>query len=218
MKGLLKDNFYAAYANEKIWFAVMFLLGIVAAAVIPDGSIFIRNYMMICLVGFSYVALGSLRKDDTCKWEKYKLTVPVTRADIVKSCYAGQLIWLAAGVLFGSVPVVLYIVMHGYPFDLSTDIWLIYMLGMSISFFMDGIFFPLYYLFGTEKKDVSLFVSILSAVAAIVGLIALLNYLFGPGMTERQILLSGLVMLSCAVLVFGLSYLITVGIFSRKEY
>lgn len=218
MKGLLRDNFYAAYANEKIWFIIMFLAGTVVAAVIPDGSVFIRNYMLICLVGFSYVALDSLCKDGSCKWEKYKLAVPVTRADIVRSRYAGQLIWLTAGVLFASVPVILCIVMHGYPFDLRTDIWLLYMIGISISLFMGAMFFPLFYLFGTERKEAFLLVSILSAVAAAAGLAALINYLFGPGMTERQILLSALMIMICAMLAFWLSYLVTVGIFRRKEY
>lgn len=218
MKGLLRDNFYAAYANEKIWFAIMFLVGIIVTIVIPDRSVFIRNYMLICLIGFSYVALDSLWKDSSCRWEKYKLTAPVTRVDIVRSCYAGQLIWLAAGVLFASVPVLLCIVMHGYPFDLKTDIWLIYIFGMSISLFMGAIFFPLFYLFGAERKEVSLLLAILSAIAVTVGLVALLNLLLGPGMTESRIFLSAFVILSCAVLAFGLSYLITIGIFNRKGY
>ena len=218
MKGLLRDNFYAAYVNEKVWFIIMFLVGILVAAVIPDDSIFVRNYMLICLIGYSYVALDSLRKDSTCKWEKYKLTVPVTRADIVRSCYAGQLIWLAVGVLSASVPVILCIVMHGYPFDLNTDIWLIYMIGISISLFMGALFFPLFYLFGAERKEVFLLVSILSAIAAVAGLVVLLNRLFGPGMTTAQIILSALVVLICAVLSYAVSYRVTVGVFGRKEY
>lgn len=216
MKGLLRDNFYAAYVNGKIWIAIMFLVGIVVTIVIPDGSIFIRNYMLICLIGFSYIALDSMQRESSCRWEKYKLTVPVTRADIVRSCYAGQLFWLAAGVLLASVPVLLCIVMHGYPFDLKTDIWLIYIVGISISLFMGAIFFPLFYLFGAERKEMSLLVAVLSAIAVIAGMAALLNFLFGPGTTERQIFLSALVILSCAVLAFGLSYLITIGIFSRR--
>lgn len=218
MKGLLRDNFYAAYVNEKYFFVIVFLVGMIVAVVSPDGSIFIRNYMLICLVGFSYVALDSLRKDSSCKWEKYKLTVPVTRADIVRSCYAGQLIWLGAGVLFASVPCGVSILLHGYPFDLSTDILLIYILGISTSLFMGAAFFPLFYLCGEEKKEASLVISILSAIAAAVGLVGLLNYLFGPNMSSLEIVWAAFAILVCAVAVFGLSFMLAVNIFSKKEY
>lgn len=217
MKGLLRDNFYTVYANEKVFFVVVFLVGIVVAAVIPDAGNFIRNYMLICLVGFSYVALDSLRKDASCKWEKYKLIVPVTRADIVRTSYVGEVIWAIAGALFASVPVGLSVWIHGYPFDLSTDILLIYIIGISIDFFMGAVFFPLFYLRGGEGKEASLFISLISAVAAAVGLVYLLNYLFGPEMTSAMIVLSGFIILICAVLILGLSYFLTVGIFTKKE-
>ncbi len=218
MKGLLRDNFYAAYANEKIFFVVIFVVGIVVAAVSPDGSAFIRNYMLICQVGFSYVALDSLGKDSTCRWEKYKLTVPVTRADIVRSCYVGHLAWLAAGTLFAGVSSTVSILLHGYPFDRGTDLVLVYTLGISISFFMGAVFFPLFYLYGFERKEVFLFISIFSAFGAAAGLVALLNYLFGRKMSSSEIVLSAFIILACAVAAFGLSLMLTARIFGKKEY
>lgn len=88
----------------------------------------------------------------------------------------------------------------------------------NILVFMGAIFFPLFYLFGAERKEVFLFSGILSAIAVTAGLAALLNNLFGPGMTVTQIILSSLVVLICAVMAFGLSYLFTVRIYNKKEY
>lgn len=218
MKGLLRDNFYAAYANEKVYFIIMFLAGIFVAVVNPDTDVFIRNYMLICLIGFSFVALDSLRKDGTCRWEKYKLTVPVTRANIVKSCYIGQLIWIVIGILFSGVSVGLSVLLHGIMFDRSVDIALVFSIGTSISLFMGAIFFPLFYLCGDERKEVVLVISILSAIALAAGLVRLVNTLFGPKMPVWQILLSAFAVLICAALTFGLSYVLAVGIFRKKEY
>lgn len=218
MKGLLRDNFYAAYANEKIYFIIMLLAGIFAAVINPDMGTFIRNYTLVCLVGFSFVALDSLRKDGTCRWEKYKLTVPVTRASIVKSCYVGQLIWISAGILFSGVPVGLSVLLHGVMFDRNVDIVLVFIIGTSISLFMGAVFFPLFYLCGDERKEAVLVISILSAIALAAGLVWIVNILFGPEMPVWQILLSAFAVLICAAIAFGLSYVLTVGIFSKKEY
>lgn len=218
MNGLLRDNFYAAYANEKVYFIIMFLVGIVVAVVNSDTDVFIRNYMLICLIGFSFVALDSLGKDGTCRWEKYKLTVPVTRANIVKSCYIGQLIWIVMGILFSGMTAGLSILLHGIMFDRNVDIALVFIIGTSISLFMGAVFFPLFYLCGDERKEAVLVISILSAIALAAGLVWLVNALFGPEMPVCQILLSAFAVLICAVLTFGLSYVLTVGIFRKKEY
>lgn len=218
MKGLLRDNFYAAYANEKVYFMIMLLVGILGTVINPYEGMFIRNYALICLVGFSFVSLDSLRKDGSCKWEKYKLIVPVTRADIVKSCYIGQMVWIITGMLYMCVPVGLTIMLHGFPFDRSTDLLLILFIGMSVSFLMGAIFFPLFYLCGDERKEASLVISVLSAIAAVAGLVWLLNSLFGPEMTDIQIVLAASAILVCAILMFGLSYLLASVIFSKKEY
>lgn len=216
MKGLLRDNFYASYENEKVFFVVIFLVGIVLAVVCPGTMSVVTNYMLVCMGGFSYVSLDSLRKDSTCKWEKYKLTMPVTRTDIVKSRYMGHLLWVAAGVACSGIPLGLFILWQKFSFDLNTDLPLVYIAGVSISLFMGAIFFPLFYLCGEERKEAVLVISILLAVAVAAGLVALLNYLFGPGMSPTEIILSGLVLLACAVLTFGLSFLLTVKIFGRK--
>ena len=61
-------------------------------------------------------------------------------------------------------------------------------------------------------------ISILSAIALAAGLVWLVNTLFGPEMPVWQILMSAVAVLICAALTFGLSYVLTVGIFRKKEY
>lgn len=216
MKGLLRDHFYAAYANGKSLVRILFVAGIAIVAVYPKEAL-IRYYMLLCLVMISFVALPAFGKDGSCRWERYKLTMPVTRADIVRSCYVGQFLWMFAGILLSGVAVVLSVLLHGFLFDRSTDVWLIYVMGVSISLFMGAIFYPLSCLCGEEAKGASLVGSTFLAVAIVIGLAMLWNFLFGPVMAPAMISLGGAVILLCALAAYVGSFFLTVGIFRRKD-
>lgn len=45
-------------------------------------------------------AIASMGKEYISKWGKYKLTTPVKRADIIKSYFINQIIWLIVGIIF----------------------------------------------------------------------------------------------------------------------
>ena len=86
MKGLLKNNFYAALSNMKAFSIIMLLLGVFVVVInhkIP--TLVVAGYMLLGMIGFSLISIASLRKESTAKWSKYKLTTPVKRSAIVKS-------------------------------------------------------------------------------------------------------------------------------------
>ncbi len=60
--------------------------------------------------------------------------------------------------------------------------------------------------------------SALFAVAIVLGLALLWNFLFGPRMTTAQVIRGGVIILFCAVATYGVSYLLAVEIFHHKEY
>ncbi len=78
-------------------------------------------------------------------------------------------------------------------------------LGLSISLSMGAIFIPSIYLAGEDKLIVFLIISLLSAV----GIAAMLFNipLFGP-----------FILIGCSILLFILSFPLTVRIFKKKEY
>ena len=218
MKGLLKNNYYAACSNVKLFSSAMVLLGIAAAVMDNDVQSIIIGYMVSVMAGFSVVALSGLRKENTSKWCRYKLTAPVRRIDIVKSYFLSQLIWLFVGMLFAAVGVSLSILLHGFPFDRNTDLFMIFVVGIGLSLFMGAIFFPLFYLGGEERSELCTVVSLLGSIGVIMGASSLMNRLFGPHMTTFQLVMAGIVILACAMLAFLLSFPLTVSIFWRKEF
>lgn len=218
MKGLLKNNFYATLSNVKVFSAVMLLSGIFV--VVMDNKIpsLIIGYMLLGMIGFSLNSIASLRKEGYTKWSKYKLTAPVKRSDIVKSYFISQLLWLIVGMLFAGIGAFLSIMMHGFPFDRNTDLFMLFIVGIGISLFMGAIFFPLHYFGGEERNEALLIISLLCGIGIIMILSTLLNTLFPSPMTTFQVILGGMIILACALLAFALSYPLTVSIFRKKEY
>lgn len=98
MKGLLKNNFLTVYSNAKVFSIFMLILGLFVVAVISQPLLI--GYVLLSMVGFSVNAITSIKKEFISKWGKYKLTLPVKRATIVKSYFISQLIWLLVGTLY----------------------------------------------------------------------------------------------------------------------
>ena len=214
MKGLLKNNFLTVYSNAKVFSIFMLILGLFVVAVISQPLLI--GYVLLSMVGFSVNAITSIKKEFISKWGKYKLTLPVKIAAIVKSYFISQLIWLLVGILYAGIVISLSWALHGCPYDNRIDAVSIFALGISVSIFTGAFFFPLLYLGGEERSDVFLVISLLCGIGVVLGIISVLNLYLAPGVTT--ILLSAAILLLGSLLVFALSYPLTVGIYGKKEY
>lgn len=214
MKGLLKNNLFAVYSSAKVFSLFMLILGIFVVAVSRQPLLI--GYVLLGMIGFSINAITSIKKEYLSKWGKYKLTLPIKRADIIKSHFISLLIWLIVGACFAGLSISLSWVLHGCPFDNGIDTISIFTLGISISLFTGAFFFPLFYLGGEEKSDVFLIISLLCGSGITLIIISLLNFYLAPGLTT--ILFGAAILLICSLLLFALSYPLTVGIYNKKEY
>lgn len=214
MKGLLRNNLYGTLSSAKVFAGFMVLYGIFGVAVVSQTVQI--GYVMIGILGFSVSAVIVAKNEFTTKWGKYKLTLPIRRVDIVKSQFMNQIIWLLVGTLFAGIELGLSWLLHGCPFDQHIDVLTMFALGISMSLFMGAIFFPLFYAGGEEKGEVFWMIAILCAFGIDYMIVTILNSLLEPGI--RAIVLGAAALVVCSVAAFGLSYLLTVGIFRRKEY
>lgn len=218
MKGLLKNNFYATLSNAKVFAAIMLLLGIFVVAMDNKIPSLIIGYMLLAMIGFSLNSIASLRKESATKWSKYKLATPVKRSAIVQSYFLSLLLWLIVGMVFAGIGVALSIMLHGFPFDKDTDVFMLFVIGVGISLFMGAIFFPLFYVGGEERNEVFLVISLLCGIGFVMGLTTLINTLFPAPMTTMQIILGGVIIFACALLVFVISCPVTAYVYHKREY
>lgn len=212
MKGLLKSNFLAVCSNVKIFALLIALLGIFTAAVVSRSLVI--GCALLSIVGFSMISVTGIKKEFASKWGKYKLTLPVNRAAIVKSNFISLLIWLMAGAAFAGVMISLSWGLHGCPFDNTIDTLSVFALGASVSLFAGAFFFPLFYFGGEEKSEAFLVISLLLGIVIAMGIVSTIN-LYMPSIT---VLLGDAILTVCALFVFILSYPLTVHIYRAKEY
>ena len=203
MKGLFRNNFFAVWINAKVFLIFMLLFAIVVT-IIPVQTLQMY-FIMIGIVGFSVIAATAIGNEFSLKWGKYKLTLPVKRSDIVRSLFLNQIFWIIVGTLFTGIAVCLSYMIHGYSFDQFSGIFSLFILAVSISFFMGAIFIPMIYLTGEDKIVVFLIISLFCAV----GIAAMLFNipLFGNA-----------IIITCALMLFAVSYPLTISIFKRKEF
>ncbi len=203
MKGLFRNNFFAVWINAKVFLIFMLLFAIVVT-IIPEQTLQMY-FIMIGIVGFSVIAATAIGNEFSLKWGKYKLTLPVKRTDIVRSLFLNQIFWTIVGTLFTGIASGLSYMIHGFSFDQFSGIFSLFILAVSISFFMGAIFIPMIYLTGEDKIVVFLIISLFCAV----GIAAMLFNipLFG-----------NVIIITCALLLFAVSYPLTISIFKRKEF
>lgn len=203
MKGLFRNNFFAVWINAKVFLIFMLLFAIVVT-IIPEQTLQMY-FIMIGIVGFSVIAATAIGNEFSLKWGKYKLTLPVKRTDIVRSLFLNQIFWIIVGTLFTGIASGLSYMIHGFSFDQFSGIFSLFILAVSISFFMGAIFIPMIYLTGEDKIVVFLIISLFCAV----GISAMLFNipLFG-----------NVIIITCALLLFAVSYPLTISIFKRKEF
>lgn len=216
MKGLLKNNFYAVRSSAKVFSIFMILSGAFVIVVVSQPLLLF--YMLSGMIGFSMNAIAGMGKEYISKWGKYKLTTPVKRADIVKSYFINQLIWLIVGIIFAGIGMGLSWLLHGCPFGQSIDALMMFSTGISISLFTGAIYFPLFYLGGEERTGVFLAISLLCAAGITMGITTFANIVVVSDMAVWKILSKAAILLACSLLAFALSYPLTVAVFRRKEY
>lgn len=214
MKGLLKNNIFAVWANVKVFSVFMLILSIFISAVRSQS--FQISYVLIGIVGFSVSAIVGVKNEFSSKWGKYKLTLPVKRTDIVKSNFINQIIWLLVGTLCTGMVIGLSWLLHGCPFDQPVDALSLVALGVSVSLFMGAMFFPLFYLGGAEKSDVFLVITLLCAFGIDLVITTVINECLDPGITT--ILFGAFALIVSSLLTFVLSYTLSAFIFKKKEY
>lgn len=219
MKGLLKNNLYGVIENIKIVFAFITLLGM---ALLFTGEASLLNiFSLIVAPVVAVLTISCLRKESSSKWSKYKLTLPVKRKEIVKGQYISHFLISLAGMLTVALFILLTVVIHGnqYFYYGFRDAVTLILLGGILSILIGAIAYPLYYLWGAERTEIILVLSVVLSIAVIMGLSIFVNFFTGSGdVSDTVYYISLSAIMAITVLIFLLSYFLTCQIFKYKEY
>lgn len=212
MKGLLLNEFYSAVGNIKLF---LFIALAAAISLIVTGSPTAQElFVYITITALSVNAVVSFRKDAVSKWDKYEITMPVQRKDIVRSKYLSYLFWLLFGTLLALTVTILAAIIHKTAACLPGTGALpsMFNLGIGISLLTGALFYPLSYRFGIDKSETILIISIISAILLSIVTLNILNR-YIPSFSTRM---SVFILLYSAS--FAISYKTTLLLYQKKEF
>lgn len=210
MKGLLLKDFYtmARYGRTMLaligFYVMLAFLGQPASFV---GAMLVFLCAMLVISSFSY--------DEYGKWNKYCLSLPVSRRQIVGSKYLFALLMLGIGLVLG--------VGSGYLISLTQDTSFLEDVlpscvgGAVAALFMLGMLLPLLYRFGVEKSRLLMLAVCFLPLLLVLGTVKFMKER-GIAMPDEATVLIWLKVLPFLVAVgFIGSYFLSVSIFTKKE-
>lgn len=211
MKGLILKDLLNMKSSLK-----MFTLMVVIYAVvfIPQGnSSFMAGFTILIS---TILIVTTMAYDDTAKWDKYALTMPLTRKDIVLSKY---LVMICFSVIGAVVGVVFTLVAGIFQKNLDVLATLLQVgIILSVALIFGSLLLPLMYKFGVEKARL---IMILCALLP-TGVIILLSQFFKNSATPviSEELLLGILYATpvIAIAALVLSFLASVHIYKKKEF
>lgn len=173
MKSMILKDLYNIRHNTK---SMIIILVILAAALIPTAGA--EGYIFACAVMCAMMIITTFAFDNTSKWERYAMIMPVSKKDLVIGKFIVLIIFCSAGSLFGAVVASIC----GGCFNIISfnssgigEILLLTLIAWEISVILGGLSIPFVFKFGAEKGRTILLVSFAVPVAICFGMYKLFD-------------------------------------------
>lgn len=164
---------------------------------------------MISLV-LTMMTITTMSYDDLAKWDKYALTMPVSRKSIVLSKYILSIFLALTGIIISTVIAFVLISIKDYE---ASNLMIISYSIFLISLVFSSIILPLIFKFGVEKSRLMMMAAIGLPIA-----ITYLLYRMGIELPNEAVLLN-LLRLSpvITIIVVFISFCISYSIYKKKD-
>ncbi|NCB50583.1 MAG: ABC-2 transporter permease [Clostridia bacterium] len=202
MKGLLLKDIINLKQQIRIYLLIIAIW--LALTIVNEDSNFFGGVMMMLSV---LVPISAMAYDDKAKWDKYALTMPVSKKDLVNSKYVLMLLCAVVGGFISEVVSVIITKDVGNSLTMT-------MVFMSLGIIFASIVLPLIFKFGTEKGRLIMFLVVLLPSLGAVLLSKLGIELPGAEAVEKAMVFLPFTAIAAIVL----SMLISTAIYNRKEF
>ncbi|MFB7159464.1 ABC-2 transporter permease [Lysinibacillus sp. NPDC056232] len=214
MRGLLLTNYYLVFRSLFVYAGIA-LLGSVLIFYFGDAS----TYGFVPMITGLAVApaLEVIKHEGKSGYDKYVLTLPVTRTNIVQSHYFFYFIVVVISTLLS------YGILYIFGLVSDTPIYGIYKRVSFVNFivlFAGAIAFPLLYVFGSEKSEAITIGGTGGGLIASFGVQGLILYLVEPlsNLNIDPSLYIPIIYITSGVAIYILSYFIATFIYHKKEF
>lgn len=184
-----------------------------------DSAMSMITIMLILVFGM--VGIGTFSYDEMAKADRYILTLPLTRKEVVRAKYVLVILLTLIGAVVGVLAsgIISYVMSKELPDFLEL---ISYALGGILEIaFVEGIQIPCIYKFGAEKGRIQIFI-VIAIMAFLLGGIFYIGEKININLPVNNILniltnYMPLVLLTATVIIYFVSYKIAYKLYSKKE-
>jgi ABC-2 type transport system permease protein len=208
MTGLLIKDLLNLRRTILSLLGLMVVYGVVFSMMM-DGSASFFSSMLAVL--FITVTVSSFSYDALARWDRYALSLPVSRRDLVASKYLLAVVMAAMGAIVAFA--MGYVMMFFRHTLVVKELLLSTAVSIGVGLLIVSILLPLIFRFGVEKSRLML----VGVVLVPLGLTYLLKLLRIPLPDLSVLATQAWLMPLVGLIILGLSYFISAAIFQRKE-
>lgn len=208
MRGLILKDLFILKQNYKTFFVliIFFIL-----AMFQNSSA--ASFTSVINAVFTMMITTTISYDNLAKWDKYALTMPITRKEMVLSKYICSIIFNLIGLVLGIVIVFAMGIIRN---NLNiTEIFISAISSAIVMIIFISLMFPLVYKFGVEKFRIFL---ILIFMIPVFFILALSNMTNVGKLIDKWLIYIIISVPVIAVIGFVLSYFISIKIYENKEF
>jgi ABC-type transport system involved in multi-copper enzyme maturation permease subunit len=201
MKGLILKDLKVLRQQASVYLAII-LIWLVLSIVNHDAS-FLGGVMIIFSV---MIIITTMAYDEKARWDRYALTMPLSRKDVVVSKYLlGLLNIILSVALFMVVSLV-------FPME-TAETWLVALSFFSLGLIFLSVILPVMFKFGVEKGRLIMTAVLLAPVVLAFFLSKINVNMPGEALIEKLLYLSPVI----AIIAMLVSVGISLSIYLRKE-
>ncbi len=219
MKGLIRNNFFMVYSSligMTIFSIVVIITVVVGGILYPQNIQFIVSALITSQFGgFGALSGTAMQKDAASKWSKFELTLPISRTTVIKARYISYMLYALIGFVMAVLSTLaLYITTGTLPLE---RVGYGFAFGAGFALNLPAFMAPLCLIFGADKNEVILFISIGLSLALFAGSGALFALIPMPIPIADGNLVFRVGYIIVSIVLFICSYLLSKYIYSKKE-
>ena len=215
MLGLMLTNYYQVYRSFLAYTGLAILVSGIMLYFSDENMHRISAMLIILFVAMP--ATEVIKIEGKTGYDKYKLTLPISRSDVVQSHYFFYLIVAVIGVLVSSGFFYIYDLISTSP---VSKIFNIVSFGAFIVLVAGAIVYPLLYIFGSEKSDAIVIGGAMGGLFATFTLQGFVGFIIERIPLENidPSLYASSVYIVLGIIIYILSYFIAIFIYHKKDF
>ncbi|WP_033827973.1 ABC-2 transporter permease [Bacillus andreraoultii] len=212
MKGLILNDIYSIQRDIKS--SIIFSVACVIFLILTKNVIAFKVAVFLPFLIIPVKSFEVLKYDVKSGWEKFMITLPVTRTQIVQSKYITFLILLILSLLLS---LILFFAVDILYYPTFTLVYYNHLLrGMGLIICVAALLYPMTYKLGIEKSDSIILYSLCFSFGVFFFLAMLAKMILAENRNADMIF--SIVFFLVSIFLLIISYLVACMIVARKEY